>query len=148
MKKMLILFSVSMLFIACEAPTGEQVEYSKMCDVSNNDKIVETDGYLVDKLMIRCSNVDGTSKCGLQFMENIGDEKSINVDIPTGNFSNTMSMPEKGYEKGSLTIRDNEGNNITLTKKVKLTGKLRVTKAESETDQGVCYMSSVYKIEQ
>lgn len=142
MRKVLVLMALGVFLVGCNVE-GEPVEYSKMCDVGNNDKRIEVSGFLDDAGSLYCSNRSGRMECGFKLKNDLNDEKGNSADIAIGSGANSMDKVERGYQKADIVIRGNDGNKIDLTKKVKVTGDLRSV----ETPDVVCYMK-VLKIEQ
>lgn len=148
MKKILFLTIISTLFFltACEPPKGEPIEYAKMCDASTDGKTVEVEGFLDPGTGVYCSNTSGRMECGFKLKKDSKDEDGNKVDIAIASGANAMDKLERGYTLDTINIRGNDGNKIDLTKKVKVTGKVRST-TDSVSKNVVCH-TKVYKIEQ
>ncbi len=150
MKKLLFLMalSITIMMIGCAAPTGEPVEYSKVCEPGNDTKTIETKGFLDEAGGLFCSNTSGRMECGFKLKDDLKkDEKGFTADISTSGGSNAMDKPERGYTKSDLKVYGNDGNQIDLSKQVTVTGKVSVVKDATDPNGGVCFMK-VYKVEQ
>lgn len=148
MKKILFLTIISTIFLltACEPPKGEPIEYAKMCDVLNDGKTVEVEGFLDSGTGVYCSNTSGRMECGFKLKSDLKDETGNSVDIAIRSGANSMDKLERGYTLETINIRGNDGNKIDLTKKVKVTGDMTIA-VDSTTTNVVCFMK-VLKIEQ
>ncbi len=132
-----------MVLTSCSSSElGIPVEFSKACTVANEKKIVEVGGYLSTGRSVFCSNRGGRMECAYKLTEAPGAEKSITADIEQGARANQAEKLKSGYKREDIKIRDNNGNTIDLTKKVKVTGKMSVT-----PDLTVCLIQ-VTRIEQ
>ncbi len=134
---LLILFSIS----AC-SPKGIPTDHSKACDLENNDQVIEVSGYLSDDGSLYCSNTSGRYECGFKLFDDLQSKKGFSADIQVGSSSNSVEKLESGYSAKDIKIHDDNGNIISLDKKVTVTGKIRTVK---EPDV-VCYLK-VRKIE-
>ena len=130
----------------CEAPKGVPVEYGSACNAENDKKTIETIGYLDTSFGLYCSNTGGRLDCGFKLKQDLKDEKGFSADVAVASGANSMDKPERGFEMSDLKVRGNDGNEIDLSKKVTVTGKLNSSKDPVSKDL-VCYMK-VYKIEQ
>jgi hypothetical protein len=148
MKNLLFLtfLSLVILTVACTPPEGEPVKYANACDSENDNKIIETVGFLDTGLGLYCSSTSGRMECGFKLKNNLKDEKSFSADIPIASGANSMDKVKSGYDKSDIVVRGNDGKRIDLTKKVTVTGKLNSSK-DVVSKNLVCYMK-VYKIEQ
>lgn len=143
MKKLLflVLVGLCLLAIGCDSK-GVPTEFSKACTMENDKKVIEVSGFLDDKGGVFCSNTGGGPvRCGFKLSETPGGEKTISADIERGTWSNNVEELESGYKKEDIKIRDNNGDVIDMSKKVKITGTLNTTE-----DAKVCYIT-VSKIE-
>ena len=131
-----------MALAACSAPEPAiPIEFSKVCAISNEKKMVEVGGYLNTGKSVYCSNRGGRMECAHGFTETQGAGKSISADIEQGTRANQAEKLKSGYKREDIKIRDNNGNVIDLAKRVRLTGKMSVT-----PDLSVCLIQ-VIKIE-
>ena len=142
-----MILSMMIFTIGCEPPKGEAVEYAKACDRENDNKTIETEGFLDDAGGVYCSNTSGRMDCGFKLKKDLKDEKGFSADIAISSGANSMDKLERGYQKADITIRNNESNKIDLLKKVKVTGTLKSWEDKTSPAGGGCYLK-VYKIEQ
>ena len=141
----LIISATSLLIAGCSAPDGEPTEFAKACDSANEKKYIEVSGYLADRGSVFCSNTGVRMECGFDLLESPSSDKKLRVDIEQGSGANTVDELQRGYKKEDIKIRDNSGNLITFSNKVKLDGKMSIAPAAGSA-QGVCFMQ-VSKIE-
>jgi len=145
----ILVLAMSIVFVGCEAANvvGEQVEYANACDADNDKKVIETSGYLDSGIGLYCSSTGGRMECGFKLKKNLDDdEKGFTADVAIGSGANTMDKLDGSFEKADIKVRNIEGKEIDLTKKVKITGKLNSSKDVVSKDL-VCYLK-VLKIEQ
>jgi len=106
---------------------GEPVEFSKACDQANEKKVVELTGFLRDKGGVFCSNIGGGRlECGFTLTDKLGDDQGIKVEIEQGTGANTVEKLPSGFKKEDIKIKDNDGNVINLSEKLRVTGKISV----------------------
>lgn len=137
---------VCCVLVGCDT-TGEPVEYSKVCSKASDGKTVETSGFLDDAGGVFCSNTSGRMECGFKLKNDLKDEKGFSADIAIGSGANSMDKLESGYQKSDIKVRNNDGNPVDLSKKVKVTGKVSFSDDPAYTSGPVCYVK-IYKIEQ
>jgi hypothetical protein len=120
----LALFSCCIL-IGCNT-SGTRVEYTKACTPENDGKYIETSGFLNGETTVSCSNIGGGPlRCSYSFLETPTAAKNlINADIEQGTWANNAEELKSSYKTEDIKIRDNGGNIINLTDKVKITGKI------------------------
>ena len=127
MKPITLLVLITLGILAGCNTKGEPVEFSKACDVANEKKVVEISGFLVDKGGVFCSNIGGGRlECGFTLTEKLGDDKGFKAEIAQGSSANSVEELPRGFKKEDIKIRDNGGNIISPSDKVKLTGKMSV----------------------
>lgn len=137
---MKILFPISVIAMAmlkfnCSTPVA--VEYANVCDKANDDKRVMVVGFLDNKGSAMCSSGYGhPMRCPISFKSDLASEKGINVDIDKGTGSSSIDEYEKG--KG-LKLKDDKGEFIERTQKVKITALVNVFDTPEPTTAG-CYM--------
>ena len=126
--KMIMLLILAVLGVTAGCSTkGEPVEFAKACDVANEKKVIEVSGFLMDKGGVFCSNIGGGRlECGFTLTEKLGDEKGFKAEIAQGSSANSVEELPRGFKKEDIKIRDNSGNIISPSDKVKLTGKMSV----------------------
>lgn len=129
------------VFAACDQ-SAMPVEFSKACDVENEKKVVEVNGFLSAAGSVSCSNRSGRMECGFTFTETPGAKESISVYIEQGTRANNVETPKRGYKRKDSQVRDDNGNIVNLAQKAKLTGKSNVA-----PDLSTCFID-VTKIEQ
>jgi putative hemolysin len=130
------------LLAACtQSESGTPMDFSKACALENEKKVVEINGFLSAAGSVFCSNRGGRMECGFKFTEAPGAGKGITAYVEQGSGANTVDKLKSGYKREDVKIRDNAGNLINLSEKIKLTGKLNVT-----PDLSVCFID-VTKIE-
>lgn len=131
---------------ACGTPQGKPIDLASACAPENEKQYLEVSGYIVPRSSIFCSNIGGGRlECGLDFSDAANGERKMGAEIEQGTGANTIDKLPSGYKKEDIKIRDNAGNPIALTDKVKVTGKMSVAPA-APGGQGVCFMK-VEKIE-
>jgi hypothetical protein len=133
------------LVSACAKQAAVEANLLDACSPTNIGKDVATSGYLDDKggSGLLCSNPGTTDRptCGYAVLTDPGGEKVFSAFIDQGIGKNRGEKPPAGYKKEDLKIRDDKGDLISLSNKVKLTGKMTVL-----AERGGCYMA-VDKIE-
>ncbi|MEZ5427513.1 MAG: hypothetical protein R2747_14670 [Pyrinomonadaceae bacterium] len=149
MKAFSVLMTVvlSVVLLGCGNQPGEPVEYSQVCSTANNKKYIETEGFLDDAGGVFCSNTSGRMECGFKLKNDLKDEKGFSADIAIAGGANSMDKLERGYRKSDIKIRNNQGDPVDLSKKVKVTGTLTFSDDPVYTSGPVCYLK-VDKIEQ
>ena len=142
MKLSIILFAFLMT-IRCGS--GTPVEYTNLCDKANDDKRVQVTGFLDNNGSAMCSSGYGhPMECPIRFKDALENEKWINADIDMGSGSSEVGEVEKG--KG-LKIKDDNGDFIERTQKVKLTADLRVFETPPSDQKSAGCVLNVVKIE-
>ncbi len=112
---------------ACSNKTGVPIEFSKACSLENEKKYVEISGVLAAKGGVFCSNIGGgRMECGFTLKEKPSDADGVRVNIEQGGSSNSVEKLESGYKPEDIKIRDNSGNLVNLTDKLKLTGEMNI----------------------
>ena len=140
MKISIILFAFLMT-IRCGS--GTPVEYANVCDKGNDEKRVQVVGYLDNSGSAMCSSGYGRGMhCPVNFKNDLGSETSISADIDKGSGASEIDEVEKG--KG-LKIKDDKGEFIERTQKVKIIADVKVYDRPGESTPG-CYVM-VNKIE-
>jgi len=134
MKISLILFAFLMT-IRCGS--GTPVEYSGVCEKANDEKRVQVVGYLDNDGSAMCSSGYGKPMhCPVKFKADLSSETSINADIDKGKGASEIDVYEEG--KG-LKIKDDKGEIIERTQKVKLIADVKVYDRPGESTPG-CYV--------
>ena len=148
MKRILasLLMALFLLASGCDT-TGEPVAYERVCDLGNDKKSIETEGFLDDAGGVFCSNTSGRMECGLKLKQSLKDEKGFTADVAIGSGANTMDELSSGYKPTDIAIRNNDGNVIDLGEKVKVTGTLSAYEDTTSPGKTGCFIK-VYKIEQ
>lgn len=123
--------------------SGTPVEYANVCDKANDEKRVQVVGYLDNSGSAMCSSGYGRGMhCPVSFKDDLGAETSISADIDKGKGASEIDE----YEKGSgLKIKDDKGEFIERTQKVKITADVKVLDTPGPKSAG-CYVM-VNKIE-
>lgn len=138
MKRLLLALTIfcGFAFAACAAKQGEPVDIANACKPESDQKYYEIAGYLSASGSVFCSNI-GSSRveCGLDFTDAPGGSKKFSADIAQGSGANSIEKLESGYKDSDIKIRDNGGQLISLSDKVKITGKMSTT-----PDGSVCFM--------
>ncbi len=139
MKKIFIL--TLMILINCNEK-GIPTAFSESCRLENTDKTLEVEGYLSDGRSIYCSSTSGRYECGFEFRNSPGDLDNYSANIAVGNSSNTVEELKSGYTSSDIKILDDTSEIISLSQKIKLTGKMTAFKDEtSENPEKVyCYI--------
>jgi hypothetical protein len=138
----------AVVLTACGDVKGTPVEYANACVVENEKKVVEVSGLIGASVSVYCSNTGGGPvRCGLKLFEKSIDEKGFSADIVQGASANNIEKLERGYKKEDIKVHDNAGKIIDLTRQVKVTGTMNVSKNASMPESDVCFIT-VAKIEQ
>jgi hypothetical protein len=141
-----IFVSLFLFAVSCGTPQGKPTDLGNACAPENEKQYLEVSGYIVPRSAVFCSNIGGGRlECGFDFSDSAGGEKKMSAEIEQGSGANTVDKLPSGYKKEDIKIRDNGGNPIALTDKVKVTGKMSIAPA-APGGQGVCFMQ-VEKIE-
>jgi hypothetical protein len=129
MRKMLFVILLTAAVSACGgAKSAIQVSLLEVCSENNQDKDVTTSGYLDDgKNGLLCSNPGAKRmSCGYSVLTNPGGPKVFSAFIDNGSGANQGEKPAAGYKKEDIKVHDDKGSVISLSDKVKLTGKMMV----------------------
>ena len=136
-------FTLALFAAGCNV-TGKPVEYAALCDQANDDQRVEVVGFLDNSGSAMCSSGYGNPmRCPIKFKAKLEDEKSVSADIDKGSGASSTDEVEKG--KG-LKIKDDKGEIIERTQKVKLVADVKVFDAPQDREKLGCYIV-VKKIE-
>jgi hypothetical protein len=136
-----IIIGVIMLISGCNS-TPVSVEFSKVCELQNDGKYLETTGYLDNIGDLYCSGKQGGNMtCGMEFKKDenffIDINKSISselnptevfrVNVLLGDSANSLKKKEYAhFKKEDMEFIGNDNSIITIKNKVKITGKARV----------------------
>jgi hypothetical protein len=119
--------------------TGTPVEYAQACDKANDDKYVEVTGYFKNTGSAMCSKSgNGPMRCPIEFVEGPNTEKPIRVYIDKGTGNSEIDNPE---EKG-LKIKDDKGEIVENTQKVKIVASVNVLDVTTDPKSAGCYMTA------
>ncbi|HMT08969.1 MAG TPA: hypothetical protein PKA82_13270 [Pyrinomonadaceae bacterium] len=125
--------------------SGTPVEYSALCDKANDDKRVEVVGFLDNNGSAMCSSGYGNPmRCPIKFKGTLEQEKWVNADIDKGSGASSTDEVEKG--KG-LKIKDDKGEFIERTQKVKIVADVNVYDTPSQDGPAYSCYVVVKKIE-
>lgn len=145
--KHIVLFIFALLiftsFSAC-TKNYQSAEAASICDEANDKKDIQLSGYLTDGVTVMCSNYGGRMDCGFDLIQVPGEKDGISVNILQGNSSNEVEKLERGYKKEDIKIRDDKGDLIAPSDKVKVSGTMSV--GPKSKDGQACFMT-VDKIE-
>ncbi len=111
---------------AC-AKSNVQASLLDACLPANGGKDVTTSGYLGDKggSGVLCTNPGADRMtCGYAVLTDPDGEKVFSAFIDQGKSKNQAEKPPSGYKKEDIKIRDDKGSVISLSDKVRLTGKM------------------------
>ena len=127
MKKTLFVIVLAAMASGCGEKVVE-VSLVDACSPANADKVVVTSGYLADKAGtgVLCTN-PGTSDrptCGYAVLTSPDGLSAFAAFIDQGIGKNKGEKPAAGYKNDDIKIRDDKGDVISLSDKVKLTGKM------------------------
>jgi hypothetical protein len=129
MRKALYIILLTTLASACGNEVV-QVHLLDACSPANGGKDVTVSGYLDDKggAGVLCTNPGTADRltCGYAVLTNPGGEKVFSAFVNQGMGKNQGEKPAAGYKKEDIKIRDDKGSVISLSDKVKLTGKMTV----------------------
>lgn len=127
MKKVIYIILLAAFATACGESVVE-VSLVDACSPANAEKIVTTSGYLADKAGtgVLCSNAGSTDRptCGYALLTSPDGLSAFAVFIEQGIGKNKGEKPAAGYKPEDIKIRDDKGEVISLSDKVKLTGKM------------------------
>ena len=117
--------------------TGAPTDIAKACDAANDGKPLEITGYVDSGRSVFCSNIGGGAvRCGFDFKDTPAGPRKLGIDIKQGGGANSVEKLPKGYKKSDITMYGNDGKQIDLSSKVKVTGKLSAT-----PDGKVCFIT-------
>jgi predicted small secreted protein len=137
-----VLASAAFILTACGDVTGVPTDIAKACDAANDGKPLEIAGFVDSGRSVFCSNTGGGPvRCGFDFKETAGGPRKMGIDIKQGGSANSVEKLPKGYKKTDIKIYGDDGKQIDLSGKVKVTGKLSAT-----PDGKVCFITAA-KIE-
>lgn len=139
--KYLLVLCLAVFFTGCNY-TGTPVEYANVCNQANDKKMVEVVGFLDNNGSAVCSNTSGPMTCPISFKDKLETKEYFNADIWLGNKASEV----ENVEGKGLRIRDNKGEFIERTDKVKLTGEVTAYSNPTGDPKYACYIST-YKIE-
>jgi hypothetical protein len=125
MKSYFIFLFFIALTIACNK-TGVPVELANACVGDNDGKYLSTSGFLDDKGSIFCSNTGGRMDCSLDFLASPGGQRVLGAEIEQGSGSSEIEKFASGYKREDLKIHDANGALVSLSDKIRITGKLSV----------------------
>lgn len=126
--KTIFLTVILLSFLGCSGDNAVvQANLLDACSTANQGKNVTTSGYLDDGNGLMCSNPGAARMtCGYSVLTNPGGSKVFSAFINNGSGANQAEKMPAGYKKEDLKIHDDKGSVITLSDKVKLTGKMTV----------------------
>ena len=141
-------FSIFLVILLGCNEKGIPTSYPDSCKLENTDKTLEIQGYLSDGGSLYCSSTSGRYECGFEFRNSPGDAEKYSADIAVGTSRNAVEELKSGYAPSDIKIYDDTKALISLSDKVKITGKIRAFKDETspEPEKVHCYIK-VYKIE-
>ena len=125
----------------CSKPVP--VAYANLCDAANNKKTIEVDGYFnsVGSVMCSTSKAVPHMTCPVPFVDTPGAKQPLTANLDLGKGANEI-------DKEGLKIRDDKGELVGSTQKVKLTTKVNIfTPRPSDPNAAACYLYVVKKIE-
>lgn len=132
MKKLVFLLALTIALAAAGCnKTGVPTEFSKACAKENDYKIVEVEGYLMDRGGVRCSNSQGPMECNFNFTAAPGDQNGMTAEIDMGTWANEVEKLSDGYKTEDVKIHSDDGSLVKLGEKLKITGELRVADAKT-----------------
>jgi hypothetical protein len=137
---LLALMFVCAALMACDQP-ATPMEFGSVCTPENDGKAAAVTGYFFDDGHMFCSNTSGRMECSIKFAAKPGDEKGFSAEIEQGTWANDVEKVESSYKTSDIKIHDNSGAILSLSDKVKITGKISTT-----PDNSVCFLT-VKKIE-
>ena len=128
MKNILFVIFLAAILSACGAKGPLEASILDVCSPDNQNKDVSTSGYLDDgKEGLLCSNPGAERmSCGYSVLTNPRGPKVSSAFIDQGSGANQGEKPAAGYKKEDLKIHDNKGSLVSLSDRVKLTGKMTV----------------------
>ncbi len=143
MKNILVITLATAFAAGCNY-TGQPVEYAALCDKANDDQRVEVIGFLDNTGGAMCSSGYGNPmRCPIKFKDTLENPKWVNADLDKGSGASSTDEVEKG--KG-LKIKDDKGEFIERTNKVKITADVNVFDTPTDPNTAGCYVV-VKKIE-
>ncbi len=143
MKKTILLPTLLVLFsVGCNY-TGTPVEYAKICDKANDDTYVEVTGFFKNTGSAMCSKSGNEPmRCPIDFVDGPTTEKPVRAHIDKGSGSSSIDA-EEGK---ALRIKDDKGEFVENTQKVKIVASVNVFDGPTDPKSAGCYIT-VKKIE-
>lgn len=125
--------------------TGVKVEFANTCDKANDKQYIEVVGYFNNSGSAMCSKSGNSPmRCPVNFVDNPSQPKPVRAEIDLGSGANYI----ENVEGKGLTIRDDKGEIVENTQKVKVTASLMVYNTPSKpTDNFAPCSLTVKKIE-
>ncbi len=134
------------MFAGCNSK-GIPVEYASLFNPANDKKIVEVVGYFKNSGNAMCSNSknDSAMRCPINFVDTpTSTVVPIHAQIAMGKGNNQI----ENVDKKGLKIRDDKGEFVDNTQKVKITASIGVfIPPPTQKNAALCYMRQVKKIE-
>jgi hypothetical protein len=131
--------TVASVKTSAPAKPGVPVEFSKACNVENNNKTVEVSGYIGRGNGVSCGEMGGYSQCLYRLNGKPTDKDGIKVGIVQGDSANQAeSLPIADKD---IKLHGADGSILNIADKVKLTGEMsassdycsmKVTKIEKQ----------------
>ena len=139
MNKYIVL--VLLILLGCNEK-GIPVSYQDSCNLENNDKVLEVQGYLSDGGSLYCSSTSGRYECGFEFKNSLEDKENYSANIAVGTGSNEVEELKSGYTSADIKVHDDTNAIVSLSEKVKITGKIHAYKDDTspEPDKVHCYI--------
>jgi hypothetical protein len=137
---LLALMFLCAALMACDQPAAP-MEFGSVCTPENDGKAAAVTGYFFDDGHMFCSNTSGRMECSIKFSAKPSDEKGFGAEIEQGAWANDVEKVESSYKTSDIKIHDSSGAILSLSDKVKITGKISTT-----PDNSVCFLT-VKKIE-
>jgi hypothetical protein len=155
MKKLLLPIAFMMAFAlnGCgrepERPKATPMEISDLCQYKNNEKYVTIEGFLDVGTLFSCSGKEGNVTCGFNIskenpLEN-DNVKNVGLFIKQGDEKDQVKKYDESqaFKMDLLHINNKNGQKITASKKVRLSGKIYMGLPEDKT----CIVTDVHNIE-
>lgn len=138
---MTIFLSVVALAMAGCNYTGTPVQFANACDKANDDKHVEVSGYFKNTGSAMCSKSGNEPmRCPIEFVEGPNTEKPIRVYIDKGSGKSEIDNPDP---KKGLEIKDDKGEVVDNTQKVKIVADVSVLDAlPANSNSAGCFMTA------
>jgi hypothetical protein len=126
---------------ASEPAAPTKVAYGEVCDPSNDNKLIRTQGYLALGVVAQRDGdpVTGEPYWHIELVKKPGGEGDVSVFLYEGDGKNQMKPVPDQYSPDDLKVKATNGQPVGPDDRVRIVG-------EVNTGDGVCYIDPVEKI--